>query len=66
MRNIDNWEKEEMFSDLDDMRNSGENMNWGPKYLRDEFDLTKSEAYSIFCDWTMGFVPKKDNSVYGR
>lgn len=65
MRDLYDWEKEDMFNNLDLMRESGENMNWGPKMLRDEFDLTKGEAYQIFNDWRMGFVTKKGDSVYG-
>lgn len=67
MRDFDEWEIEEMFDRLDELREQGTtNMNFGPVLLREEFDLTRSEAYTFFTDWCNGFVSiKRKESLYG-
>lgn len=65
MRNIDHWEKDMMYDALATMREYGENKFECINMLREEFELTRSESYSVFHDWKMEFVPRKDNSVYG-
>jgi len=46
-------EYEEYFPILDTLRDSGEiNMFGAPRWLRDNFDLTREEASNIFTAWT--------------
>jgi len=60
MRDFYDWEKEDMFARLDELRQEGKtNMNFGPSVLREEFDLSRSEAYGFFNDWKLGFAPVK-------
>ena len=46
----------EMFTFLDDLRESGEiNMFGAPKVLQDAFGITKAESFEVFKAWTESF-----------
>lgn len=53
MSNVINTSSEEYFFILDALRESGQmNMFGAPKWLREEYGLSKQESMSIFLDWT--------------
>ena len=50
---MENEIKDSCYLYLDMLRESGEiNMFEAPRYLRDEFNLSKSDAISVFLEWS--------------
>ena len=59
---FDQYEVEEFFGYLDDLRESGEcNMFAAPGYLIGEFDLSRRDARDVFLAWMEGFDERHAN-----
>jgi hypothetical protein len=52
----DEYDRDEVFEYLDDLRESGETNMWGAgPYLQEQFAMTKSEAGAAHTEWMRTF-----------